>query len=178
MQSSLPAGWLAFTGRELNPLDRYKRFQITFSFPLFWIYPGARRTILHLSYSYAAPCGPALLVTRGPSRNPRSAVPAAAFWGSAVADGYALRRRSAARTRARNCSGVSVRSSRNRTLRISADRPRGASARVAGIQSEPPSRQVLQLASPGWTVHFDPRERPRPWASIALSYRRLAGTPL
>jgi hypothetical protein len=33
MQSSFPAGWLAFTGRELNPLDRYKRFQITFSFP-------------------------------------------------------------------------------------------------------------------------------------------------
>ena len=33
MQSSLPAGWLAFTGRESNPLDRYKRFQITFSFP-------------------------------------------------------------------------------------------------------------------------------------------------
>jgi len=28
MQGSLPAGWLAFTGRELNPLDRYKRFQI------------------------------------------------------------------------------------------------------------------------------------------------------
>src|SRR5262245_63105536 len=27
MQSSLPAGWLAFTGRELNPLDRYKSFQ-------------------------------------------------------------------------------------------------------------------------------------------------------
>ena len=33
MQSSLPAGWLAFSGRELNPLDRYKRFQITFSSP-------------------------------------------------------------------------------------------------------------------------------------------------
>src|SRR5579864_1804118 len=33
MQSSLPAGWLAFTGRELNPLDRYKRFQIIFSSP-------------------------------------------------------------------------------------------------------------------------------------------------
>ena len=33
MQSLLPAGWLAFTGRELNPLDRYKRFQITFSSP-------------------------------------------------------------------------------------------------------------------------------------------------
>jgi len=41
-KSSLPAGWLAFTGRELNPLDRYKRFQITSLLPLFWIYPGAR----------------------------------------------------------------------------------------------------------------------------------------
>ena len=29
LQSSLPAGRLAFTGKELNPLDRYKRFQIT-----------------------------------------------------------------------------------------------------------------------------------------------------
>jgi hypothetical protein len=27
MQDSLPAGWLAFTGRELNPLDRVERFQ-------------------------------------------------------------------------------------------------------------------------------------------------------
>ena len=27
------AGWLAFTGRELNPLDRYKRFQIILSSP-------------------------------------------------------------------------------------------------------------------------------------------------
>src|SRR4029077_13970260 len=42
MQSSLPAGWLAFTGRELNPLDRYKRFQITSLVPLLWICPGAR----------------------------------------------------------------------------------------------------------------------------------------
>jgi len=33
MQSSLPAGWLAFTGRESNPLDHYTRFQITFSSP-------------------------------------------------------------------------------------------------------------------------------------------------
>jgi hypothetical protein len=33
---------------------------------LFWIYPDARRTFLHLSYSYAAPCGPALLVTQDP----------------------------------------------------------------------------------------------------------------
>jgi len=36
MQSSLPAGWLAFTGRESNPLDRFERFQITFSSP----FPG------------------------------------------------------------------------------------------------------------------------------------------
>src|SRR5262249_60248847 len=26
MQDSLPAGWLAFAGRELNPLDRVERF--------------------------------------------------------------------------------------------------------------------------------------------------------
>ena len=26
MQDSLPAGWLAFAGRELNPLDHYERF--------------------------------------------------------------------------------------------------------------------------------------------------------
>ena len=32
LQSSLRAGWLAFSGRELNPLHRYKRFQIKFSF--------------------------------------------------------------------------------------------------------------------------------------------------
>jgi hypothetical protein len=31
MQSSLPAGWLAFTGRVSNPLDRKERFQISFS---------------------------------------------------------------------------------------------------------------------------------------------------
>src|SRR3979409_941132 len=31
MQSSLPAGWLAFFGRESNPLDRGERFQITSS---------------------------------------------------------------------------------------------------------------------------------------------------
>ena len=36
LQSSLPAGWLAFTGRESNPLDRFERFQITFSSP----FPG------------------------------------------------------------------------------------------------------------------------------------------
>jgi hypothetical protein len=44
-----------------------------------------RRTYLHLSYSYASPFGPALLVTQGPSRNPRPATVAAAFWGTAGA---------------------------------------------------------------------------------------------
>jgi len=34
MQGLLPAGWLAFTGRESNSLDRCKRFQIILL--LFW----------------------------------------------------------------------------------------------------------------------------------------------
>src|SRR6202166_1259019 len=34
MQGSLPAGWLAFAGRELNPLDCDEGFQITSSFSL------------------------------------------------------------------------------------------------------------------------------------------------
>ena len=41
LQSSLPAGWLASTGRESNPLDRFERFQITFSFPFPGLNPGA-----------------------------------------------------------------------------------------------------------------------------------------
>jgi hypothetical protein len=35
MQDSLPAGWLAFTGRELNPLDRDERFPSATSLPPF-----------------------------------------------------------------------------------------------------------------------------------------------
>jgi len=31
-QGSLPAGWLAFAGRASNPLDRYERFQLVFTF--------------------------------------------------------------------------------------------------------------------------------------------------
>src|ERR1700730_2569877 len=110
MQGSLPAGWLAFTGRESNPLDHSERFQITFSSPLPgliltqrsplsiipigifvptfpqrsppWFLTKAacgglrstpdcrpRRAILHLLYSYASPCGPALLVTQDPHRS-------------------------------------------------------------------------------------------------------------
>ena len=42
MQDSLPAGWLAFTERELNPLDRNERFQSCYILiPLSWIYPDA-----------------------------------------------------------------------------------------------------------------------------------------
>src|SRR5262245_65917564 len=35
MQDSLPVGWLAFTGRELNPLDCDERFPSTTSLPPF-----------------------------------------------------------------------------------------------------------------------------------------------
>ena len=42
MQDSLPAGWLASTGRESNPLDRGERFpSFLHLFPLSWIYPDA-----------------------------------------------------------------------------------------------------------------------------------------
>jgi len=41
MQDSLPAGWLAVTGRELNPLDRYERFPSLHFFPLSWTWPDA-----------------------------------------------------------------------------------------------------------------------------------------
>jgi hypothetical protein len=44
MQDSLPAGWLAFTGRELNPLDRDERFPSCYiSSPL----PGLFLTLRH-----------------------------------------------------------------------------------------------------------------------------------
>jgi hypothetical protein len=42
MQDSLPAGWLAFTGRGSNPLDRVERFPSCYILiPLSWIYPVA-----------------------------------------------------------------------------------------------------------------------------------------
>ena len=62
MQSSLPAGWLAFTGRELNPLDRYKRFQITFSSPFSGFILAQEgpsfisRTVTHRHYSWRHSC--------------------------------------------------------------------------------------------------------------------------
>jgi hypothetical protein len=60
-QGWLPAGWLAFTGRASNPLDHYERFQITWSSP----FPVL---LTLLSYSYAPPFGPALLVSHNPKR--------------------------------------------------------------------------------------------------------------
>src|SRR5450432_3863040 len=47
LQSSLPAGWLAFTARELNPLDRDEGFQITSSSSLPGLFPGATSANLH-----------------------------------------------------------------------------------------------------------------------------------
>ena len=53
MQGLLPAGWLAFAGRELNPLDHVERFQIIFSSPS----PGfflAQRTVSFPQYGCKA----------------------------------------------------------------------------------------------------------------------------
>src|SRR6202043_1469472 len=47
LQGSLPAGWLAFTARELNPLDRDEGFQITSSSCLPGLFPGATSENLH-----------------------------------------------------------------------------------------------------------------------------------
>ena len=42
MQSSLPGGWLAFTGGASNPVDRYERFPFVYvPFLLSWAYPDA-----------------------------------------------------------------------------------------------------------------------------------------
>jgi hypothetical protein len=41
MQDWLPAGWLAFAGRESNPLNRFERFQFYITFPLSRAYPDA-----------------------------------------------------------------------------------------------------------------------------------------
>ncbi len=41
MQDSLPAGWLAFAGREFNPLDQIERFQSLHLIPLSRAYPDA-----------------------------------------------------------------------------------------------------------------------------------------
>ena len=61
MQDSLPVGWLAFTGRELNPLDRDERFPSTTSLPPF----------LDLSWRYRAKTPERLQRVERPPANSR-----------------------------------------------------------------------------------------------------------
>jgi hypothetical protein len=46
-QGWLPAGWLAFAGRESNPLDRYGRFQLVFMTILLPCSPDATGSAVH-----------------------------------------------------------------------------------------------------------------------------------
>ena len=56
MQDSLPVGWLAFAGRELNPMDCDERFPSCYIlFPLSWIYPDATKEELAVVYMAATP---------------------------------------------------------------------------------------------------------------------------
>src|ERR1700681_4489421 len=73
MQSSLPAGWLAFTGGESNPLDHSERFQIIFSSPL----PGLILT--QRSPLSTLPAG--IIVPAFPQRSPPRHLTAAACGG-------------------------------------------------------------------------------------------------
>jgi hypothetical protein len=45
VQGLLPAGWLAFTGRESNPLDHYERFQFVLTIILLSCSPNATKLI-------------------------------------------------------------------------------------------------------------------------------------
>src|SRR5208282_4135621 len=63
MQGSLPAGWLAFAGRELNPLDHDKRFQITFSFPSSGFILAQRPKTCTLPDIKPCPCRPVILLS-------------------------------------------------------------------------------------------------------------------
>src|SRR3984893_6057355 len=66
--AKLASGWPARLYREgVEPSGPLQKVSDHILVPLFWIYPGARRAFLHLPYSYASPCGPALLVTQNPS---------------------------------------------------------------------------------------------------------------
>ena len=60
MQDWLPAGWLAFAGRESNPLDCCERFSaILHSFPLSKAYPDASRVRERRKFYEAAKLHPA-----------------------------------------------------------------------------------------------------------------------
>jgi len=63
----LAPGWLASLYRKgVEPFGSLQEVSDHILVLLFWIYPGARRALLHLSYSCASPCGPAMLVTHDP----------------------------------------------------------------------------------------------------------------
>jgi hypothetical protein len=67
MQGLLPAGWLAFTGRESNPLDRYERFQFverSSSFPALLTLPIFIGRGAPIRDTLLAP-NPAVFATRG-----------------------------------------------------------------------------------------------------------------
>jgi len=52
-QGSLPAGWLAFTGRASNPLDRYERFQLVLTFiPLSCSPDASAISVAHCAASF------------------------------------------------------------------------------------------------------------------------------
>jgi hypothetical protein len=59
VQSSLPADWLVFAGRESNPLDRYERFQLVLSIILPSCSPDAT------GYRYAHPGLYGVVVVKG-----------------------------------------------------------------------------------------------------------------
>src|SRR5262249_39258825 len=62
MQDSLPGGWLAFSGRESNPLDCVERFPSCYiSVPLSWIYPDAMSPLpRRSSWAYIRSLNPAV----------------------------------------------------------------------------------------------------------------------
>ena len=60
MQGSLPDGWLTFTGRELNPLDRNERFQ-NFMFILPLRLPACASPVAYL-FRFRGPRDPPLFV--------------------------------------------------------------------------------------------------------------------
>ncbi len=58
MQDWLPAGWLAFAGRESNPLDRCERFRFLHPFPLSRAYPDASWAHCRRAFSDAVKLSP------------------------------------------------------------------------------------------------------------------------
>jgi len=67
--AKLASGWLARLFREgVEPSGPLQKVSDQILVLLFWIYPDARRALLHLSYSCASPVLMATLVTQDPER--------------------------------------------------------------------------------------------------------------